>query len=129
MDRAPPRVLPAPAAADSQEQRRPKHGESHPFIDPSERPSAQACADLATSLASQAGTSAKDARWAEQLWLMVAVAASRGVRQGELLDMRAGQLKFSSSLLQVDRQLVRVSGQPARMSRNGPALGRASCPG
>lgn len=99
-----------------------KHGESHQFIDPSERPSAQACGDLATALAAQAGTSAKDARWADQLWLMVAVAASCGVRQGELLDLRVRQLSFSAALLHVDRQLIRVSGTPAHSA--APKWGR-----
>jgi integrase len=96
-----------------------QHGESHLFIDPKERPSPAACGALADALLAHGAGK----RWGEQLWLMVAVAASCGLRLGELIGMTVDQLLFSSGELFVDKQLIRANGVPPGLTP--PKWGRS----
>jgi hypothetical protein len=79
-----------------------QHGESVQFIAPRLRPSAEACRQLA-----QAALASSE-RHGEARWLMVAAAASVGLRQGELFAAPTDALRPEVGEWFIDRQVVRV---------------------
>lgn len=83
-----------------------KHGESRLFIAPKLRPSAEACGALADAIAIVGGD-----KMGRQFWLMIAVAASTGVRGGELFALRPADVNLAAGTLAVDRQLIRIKGE------------------
>lgn len=88
-----------------------EHGESIVFIDPKLRPSADECRLLAESMFTVGGD-----KLGEQAWLMVAVAASCGLRFGELTDLRVKSLRFAAGELRVVSQVVWVKGANPRQT-------------
>jgi hypothetical protein len=79
-----------------------QHGESVQFIPPRLRPSAEACRQLA-----QAALNSSE-RHGEARWLMVAAAASVGLRQGELFAAPTDALRPDAGEWFIDRQVVRI---------------------
>lgn len=94
-----------------------QHGESHQYIEPRLRPSPAACKALAEKLAEAAGP-----KHAEQAWLMVAVSASCGVREGELWGAVTSSFDFAAGEWLVDRQVVRPKGGGVKVT--APKWGR-----
>ena len=95
-----------------------EHGTSPLFIAERLRPDKHAMKLLADAMrAIGHGTveegkplTAKQIRRGEQLWLMFALAACSGPRQGELFAGTAGQVSRDGKTLRVDRQIVRPAG-------------------
>jgi integrase len=80
-------------------------GESRLHIDENLIPSPDDCRRLAEAARDVGG-----AKHGQQWWLMVAVAASTGVRQGELFALRPSDVDLRAGSLHVERQLTRVIG-------------------
>lgn len=81
-------------------------GESRLHIDDNLIPSPDDCRRLADAARDVGG-----AKHGQQWWLMIAVAASTGVRQGELFALRPADLDLKAGSLHVERQLTRVIGR------------------
>lgn len=107
------KALPKTAKADHGRE----HGESHLYVDPDLIPSAEDCRAVAEAMFEVGGE-----KHGEQAWLMAAVAASTGLRQGELFDLRKGRLLFAKNDLRVLSQVVWVKGQGPKQTR--PKWGR-----
>lgn len=95
-----------------------EHGASSLFIPVRYRPGKNAVRDLAAAMRT-AGVgklrdgvepTARHVLRGLQLWLMVAIAACCGLRQGELFALTAGQISADGSRILIDRQLVRPDG-------------------
>ena len=84
-----------------------QHGETVQYIRPELRPSPDACKALADAMRTAGGK-----MLGEQLWLMVAAAASCGLRQGELFAARTDRLRPASGEWIIDQQVVRVKKAP-----------------
>lgn len=83
------------------------HGENRLHIDAKLIPGPDACKALADAMRVVGGK-----RYGDQCWLMNALAASTGVRQGELFALRPSDVNLADGSLLVLRQLVRVKGLP-----------------
>lgn len=79
------------------------HGVSRLHIGTELVPSPAACGALADAMRAQGGE-----RYGQQYWLMVAVAASTGLRQAELFALRKRDLNLDDGKLEVNSQLIRV---------------------
>jgi len=94
-----------------------KVGESRLHIDAGLIPSPADCKALADAARVVGGEA-----HGQQYWLMVAVAASTGVRQGELFALRPSDIDWAAHELRVERQVSRVTGQ--KLAETPPKWGR-----
>ena len=84
------------------------HGESHVFIEPTLIPSPDDCRAVAEAMERVGGK-----KHGERGWLMVALASSSGLREGELFDLRHNRLRFKQGEIRVLTQVVRLKGKGA----------------
>jgi integrase len=77
------------------------HGEAHEYVNPRLIPSADDVRRVADAMYTIGGP-----KNGERAWLMTAIAASCGLRWGELADLRAGRLNFDQGDLHVLTQVV-----------------------
>jgi len=83
------------------------HGENRLHINTTLIPGPDACRALAEAMRDVGGK-----KYGLKYWLMEAIAASTGVRQGELFALRPSDADLGSESLQVLRQLIRSKGVP-----------------
>jgi integrase len=93
------------------------HGQSRLHVDVKRIPSPDDCRRLAEAARVVGGE-----RFGAQWWLMVAVAASTGVRQGELFALRPADVDLTAGKLRVERQVLRANGVTTQEDR--PKWGR-----
>lgn len=90
------------------------HGESSLFIDEELIPSAEDIQLVADAM-HQVGENKKP-KQGERLWLMTALAASTGLRQGELFDLRPDRITFETGKMRVTSQVVHMTGEEPQVT-------------
>ena len=96
-----------------------RHGETAQFIEPALIPDAEHMRLLAEAMrdvASRIGRKDNRERFATGAWLMTAVAASCGPREGELWAMEARDFQLNVGDLHIERQVIRPRGGGYRVT-------------
>jgi hypothetical protein len=92
-----------------------EHGESHQFIRPELIPDEEQARALAESMrdvvtGDRSNPSAHRRRLGLEAWLLAALAASSGPRQGELFGTKVQKLRVSAGQFQIHKQVIRPQG-------------------